>query len=185
MTVKIGVLGGIGPDATAEFYSKLITKLKMDNKIKANRDFPQIIINSIPAPELVYDEISEDEIKPYVQGLAELDKTSPDFIAMVCNTIHLYYESLQKEITTPIIDLRKEVMEFILNSGIESALILGTQNTIKGGLYKFGGIKYFEPNLDEMSRLSRAIFDFNRGFRAQNQINITREICSKYLWYGS
>ena len=54
---KIGILGGIGPEATGEFYNKLIKRLQEKDLIKSNKDFPQIFINSIPAPELIYDYI--------------------------------------------------------------------------------------------------------------------------------
>jgi len=106
---KIGVLGGIGPEATGEFYNKLIQKLQEKGLIKTNRDFPQIVINSIPAPELIHDKITKEELCHYIQGLKELDELGVDFIVMVCNTIHLYYEQLQQEINTPILDLRKEL----------------------------------------------------------------------------
>lgn len=70
---KIGVLGGIGPEATAEFYLKFIRTLQRQGIIERNEDFPQILINSIPAPALIYDEISDEELNPYVDGLKELD----------------------------------------------------------------------------------------------------------------
>lgn len=70
---RIGVLGGIGPEATAEFYLKLIRTLQMQGVIKRNEDFPQILINSIPAPALIYDAISDEELRSYIDGLKELD----------------------------------------------------------------------------------------------------------------
>ncbi len=185
MTIKIGVLGGIGPDATAEFYIKLIDKLRNSGQIKSNRDFPQIIINSIPAPELVYEDVSEQEIKPYMEGLLELDKAGSDFIAMVCNTIHLYYERLQKEIRTPIINLKTEVMEVVKERGIKSAIITGTPNTIKKGLYRFDGIRNFELSSEEARDLGKAVFDFNMGVDRPGQIKKLRYVCGKYLWHGS
>jgi len=185
MTIKLGVLGGIGPDATAEFYRKLIAKLTLEYRIRSNRDFPQIIINSIPAPELVNDEISEEEIIPYTNGLVELDRMGVDFMVMVCNTIHLYFDRLQKEVKAPILDMRKEVIKTIRSSGVKSVFIAGTPSTITNGLYRFKGIRCFEPTHEEMLGLGRCIFDFNRGFERENQINKLRRVCSKYLWIGS
>ncbi len=88
------MLGGIGPEATGEFYSKLIRSLQEKKLIKNNKDFPHIIINSIPAHELISHKISDEELKPYIEGLKELDKFGVDFIVMVCNTIHLFYDEL-------------------------------------------------------------------------------------------
>ena len=58
----IGVLGGIGPEASVEFYAKLVKKLQESGMIKRNEDFPKIIINSIPAPELVGEKIRKKDI---------------------------------------------------------------------------------------------------------------------------
>ena len=181
---KIGVLGGIGPEATGEFYNKLIKRLQEKGLIRSNRDFPQIIINSIPAPELIYDKISDEELKPYLKGLKELDKFGVDFIVMVCNTIHLFYNNLQKEIRTPILDLRKELKKFLIKKNIRSTLIIGTPNTIKQGLYKFESIQSFEPNEEEIKQLTTAIFNFNKGIDKYVQIQKVKKICQKYLYKG-
>lgn len=182
---KIGVLGGIGPEATGEFYNKLIHRLQEKGLIKTNRDFPQIVINSIPAPELIYEKISDEELELYIKGLKQLDKFGVDIIVMMCNTIHLYYDKLQRKINTPILDLREELKELLKRKRIKSALILGTPNTIKQGLYRFTDIKSFEPNEREMKQLTNAIFNFNKGIEKQRQIQRVRKICEKYLSEGA
>jgi len=182
---KIGVLGGIGPEATGEFYNKLIKRLQEKGLIKTNRDFPQIVVNSIPAPELIYNKISDTDLQPYVNGLKELDKFGVDFIVMVCNTIYLYYDKLQKEVNTPILDLKKELKELLKRKKIKSTLIIGTPNTIKQGLYRFRDIKSFGPNENEMKKLTNAIFNFNKGIGKQKQIQRVRKICEKYLSKGA
>lgn len=185
MTIKIGVLGGIGPEATGEFYNKLINKLQEKGLIKSNKDFPQIIINSIPAPELIYDKISNKDLEPYVNGLKELDKFEINFIVMICNTIHLYYDKLQSEIKSQIIDLRKELKNHLIKNKIKSAFIIGTPNTIKKGLYKFENIKCLEPDEKEIKQLSDSIFNFNKGYQKEKQTQETKNICIKYLNQGA
>ena len=184
-TCKIGILGGIGPEATGEFYNKLISKLQEKGLIKNNRDFPQIIINSIPAPELIYEEISDEKLRQYIEGLKELDKFGVDFIVMVCNTIHLYYDRLQKAIKIPILDLRQELKKLLIKKSIKSALIIGTPNTIKQGLYRVEGIQAFEPNDEEIHELTDSIFNFNKGVNKQLQIQRVRKICQKYINKGA
>ena len=183
--MKLGVLGGIGPEATGEFYSRLISRLQEKGLIKSNKDFPQIVINSLPAPELIDEDISDKDLKPYLEGLKELDKFKVDFIVMVCNTIHLFYDKLQKEIKTPIIDLRKVVERSLAEKDIKSAFIIGTPNTIKKGLYRFSSINCFEPDDNEIKQLTEAIFSFNRGFKKDEQIYRVKKICQKYLDKGA
>lgn len=173
-------MGGIGPEATGEFYNKLVKRLQETGMIRSNRDFPQIVINSIPAPELIYDKISDEELKPYIDGLRELDKFGVDFIVIVCNTIHLFYDRLQKEIRTPILDLRKELYKRLVKDNIKSVTVLGTPSTIKKGLYEFNGIKYLNPTEKELNQLSKTIFNFNKGIERKRQIETVKKICEKY-----
>ncbi len=181
----IGILGGIGPEATGEFYSSLISKIQDKSLIKSNTDFPQIIINSIPAPELIHKKISDKDLEYYIKGLKELERFGADFIIMICNTIHLFYEKLQSEIKIPIIDLRKELQDLILRKNIKSITVLGTPMTMKQGLYRFGGLKYFDLDEKDIKLLTEAIFNFNKGFKKDRQIHITKEIATKYLNKGA
>ena len=174
-------MGGIGPEATGDFYNKLIQRLQEEGLIKSNKDFPQMIINSIPAPELIYERINEKDLIPYIKGLKELDNFKVDFIVMVCNTIHLYHGVLQDKINTPILDLREELKNMLIKEKVKSVFILGTLNTIKQGLYKFNGIKTLEPNKKELDQLTKAIFDFNKGLEKRKQIKKVKKICQKYL----
>ena len=217
-SVKIGILGGIGPEATGEFYSKLIKELQKRKLIERNIDFPHIVINSIPASELVFDKIPDNDLKPYIEGLQFLDKSGADFIlnapetaafrrhvleahsgshvqnkptplgvgisehviVMVCNTIHLYYDRLQKEIKTPLLDLREEVKKVLAKKG-KRVLVLGTPATIKHGLYKFPGIKYSTLTKKEMNDISVSILRFNRGIGSRSPANI----CKRHTKNGS
>lgn len=183
--MKIGILGGIGPEATACLYSKLIGKLQASRKIKGNRDFPQIFINSIPAPELLGESASEEELLPYAEGLKELDCFNPNFILMACNTIHLFRESLQAEVKAPILDLREEVRERLVAEGVKSIAVLGTPMMVKGGLFKFAGVGYVAPSEEELAQLSTAVFNFNKGERKEKQREVAKKIAERCLEQGA
>ncbi|HIH49017.1 TPA: aspartate/glutamate racemase family protein [Candidatus Woesearchaeota archaeon] len=184
-TGRIGVLGGIGPEATGLYYNKLIRQLQRSGMISSNRDFPHILINSIPAPELIHETILPEELEHYRAGLLELDKLGVEFIVMVCNTIHLYYDYLQSAISTPILDLRKELLFDLHLRNIKSTTVIGTPSTIKEGLYDFPGIRNLHPTTKEMQSLSRAIFLFNKGIEKTQQRAAVRAICEKYLGRGA
>lgn len=185
MSIRIGILGGIGPEATGEFYLKLIKRLQERRLIKNNMDFSQIIINSIPAPELIYEKMSEKDLEPYIIGLKELESFNVDFIVMVCNTIYLFYERLQKGVRVPIVDLRKELKNFLVKKNIKTAIVLSTPMAIKMGLYKFEGINSIDLDDKEMKLLTEAVFNFNKGFEKDKQIQIVRNIAKKYLSEGN
>src|SRR3989344_7277663 len=104
MSKTIGVLGGIGPGSSAFFYEQLVSKFKEKYKPKQNIDYPRIIINSIPAPELTSGE-NQSKWQFYVDGLSFLE-TESDFIVIVCNTAHAFYDDFAKIISKPLLDLR-------------------------------------------------------------------------------
>lgn len=178
-------MGGIGPEATGLFYNKFIRLLQERGVINSNKDYPHIIINSIPAPELIYDAISDEDLKDYVAGLKELDSLNVDFIVMVCNTIHLFYEKLQKQIKTPILDLRKAMKSALYKNKVSKVTVMGTSSTVKKGLYDFEGIRCLNPSDNEISRLMAAIFNFNKGIEKEKQVTAVKKVCEKYLKKGS
>ena len=181
----IGVLGGIGPEATGEFYTKLFKKLREVGTIKENSDFPQIVINSIPAPELIHEEIIKEELSHYMDGIIQLDKFGVDIIVMVCNTIHIYYDKLQQIVGTPIIDLRNELRRKLEFDNIQRISIIGTPNTIRQGLYKFQGIDTINPTADEINELSNAIYNFNINNNQNQQRKRIEKIVQKYVSSGA
>lgn len=69
--------------------------------------------------------------------------------------------------------------------GIKSALIIGTPNTVRQGLYRFDGIKCFEPNSKEIEILASVIFKFNRGEKKEEQKDKAKKICEKYIGLGA
>lgn len=181
---KIGVLGGIGPEATAEFYAKLIASLQQSGRISHNTDYPQIVINSIPAPSLTRETVTDEDLLPYLKGLEELERNGVDFIAMVCNTIHLFLDILQRHVHVPIIDLRVEVKRTLREKGIRSCLVLGTPMTTGAGLYRFEDVQTHEPTEEEQKQLTGAIEQFNAGINKELHRQGTEKLCRKYLAKG-
>jgi len=178
--VKIGVLGGIGPEATGIFYSRLVKELQASRIIEKNTDFPQIIINSIPAPELLSLKPSKKELAPYFQGLKELDSLKPDFIIMACNTIHVFRNLLQRRTSSEIIDLRKEAKNFLASKKINKICVLGTPLTLNSRLFEFDGFKTIRPDRKEQAIISKAIFHYNKGVEKRKQVKSLEKIARKH-----
>lgn len=177
----IGILGGIGPEATGRFYLSLIDRLQKSGQIKSNLDFPQVIINSIPAPELIKETISKKDLKPYIKGIKELERFGSDFIVMVCNTIHLFYDRLKKEINIPMINLRKEVGLGLKEKQIRSIVVIGSLGVINGGLYKYKDIETRDLSKNNINQIAKAIFRFNKGINKNKQAEIVKDIVTKHI----
>ena len=124
-------------------------------------------------------------MQPYIEGVKQLDAFGVDFIAMVCNTIHLYYDQLQASVTTPILDLREEVETKLRHGRVRRIFTVGTPNTIRQGLYQFSGIETLTPSCEDIDELSDAIYNFNIGNDQDRQRARTEEIARRYLDQGA
>jgi aspartate/glutamate racemase len=121
------------------------------------------------------------DLEVYISGLKELDSLKTDVIVPVCNTINVYHKMLQETISTPILNLREEVRRELIKQGISKASVLATPSTIKNGLYSFDFIKYTAVNRKDLDILSKAIFNYNIGYKKDEQKRNVEEIYQKYL----
>jgi aspartate racemase len=178
--IKIGILEGIGPEATNYFYSKLINKIQKENYFESNEDFPQIIINSIPAPELTNNIIKKEELIYYKKGIMELDSMNLDFIIICCNTIHLYFGQITRGTNTLIINLKDELKKCLMDLENEKIGIIGTPKTTKK-LYNFKKIKKIKPNKKENEIITKSINNYNSGKEKKIQKNNILKIINKFF----
>ncbi|MFH1917080.1 MAG: aspartate/glutamate racemase family protein [Nanoarchaeota archaeon] len=183
--VKIGVLGGIGPESSARYYLKFIERLQDSGYIRSNQDYPQIIINSIPAPDITSKSSDQEDMQQYIRGLEELNVHQPDFIAIVCNSAYVYSEELRKHSTARILDLGNAVRNRIFVSNRKKVGILGTPNTVLNHLYRVDGIEYVNPTSEELAVLSGAILNFNNGIRKEEQARKVMEVASGCIGRGA
>jgi aspartate racemase len=181
----VGILGGIDPESSSHFYADLIDKLKSSGVIKKNEDYPQIIINNIPAPALINPKITKKELAHYILGLKEIDQFKPDFIVMVCNTIHASYDKISKEVNSSILDLRTVVKDHLKKHKYKKIFIIGTPVTIKTGLFRSKEYTLLEPNLEEQELISKAIFNYSTNNNKEEQIEKINSLCQSYLSKGA
>jgi len=172
--MKIGILWGIGPEASATFYYNFIKKLKKRGNIKSNADFPNIIINSINAVELI--DQKNHNINQYIDWVELLIKCQVDVIVMVCNTIHLYRDLIIKKTWfTNILDLKDIIHQSLLD--LEKICVLWTWHSISSWLYNFNGINYTNLPKPLTSCINKAIYKFNNG----SDYNQEKNMLQKYI----
>lgn len=136
MSFKIGILGGVGPEATADVFKKIIkaTSAKIDQD-----HIETIIISNPKIPDrtnaILYG--GESPIAEMLKTAKTLEALQVNCIVIPCNTAHYYFAPLQKEISIPIINLIKETVEHIkLNYPFVTKVgLLATTGTIVSKIY--------------------------------------------------
>jgi aspartate racemase len=83
---KIGIIGGVGPASTVEYYNRLINGYR---NIKNDGNYPQIFINSINMNEML-NYISKNDYENLiillVNEIEKLKIIGADYVAIASNT---------------------------------------------------------------------------------------------------
>lgn len=154
----IGILAGMGPKSTAPFIDAVVDQCQKLYGAKLDQEFPLMMILSLPTPFYIDRPIDHHVMREtIVRGLRKLESTGVDFIAMPCNSAHLYYDELAASIKVPLINSISETLAMLNRTG--RITLLCTQGTFDSGIYQEG---FERANLE---------FHFHREWQARvNQI---------------
>lgn len=171
---KIGILGGMGPEATAELYLKII-RIFQGLGAKYDDDFPEIIICSLPLPDVVKNPSRKDGIRRMlVEGVVNLEKTGADFIAIPCNTVTFFIEDMRKAVSIPIINIVEETAQEIKRLKLFKVGLLATETAIGTGIFEraLKSVDIIKPTPTEQAKITEVIFNILEG-KKQMQDKIT------------
>ncbi|KAA2400036.1 amino acid racemase [Bacillus cereus] len=134
----IGILAGMGPKSTGPFVDTVVAECQTIYGAKHDIDFPYMMIYSCPTPFYMDRPIDHEAMKKaIIEGAQKLESTGASFIAMPCNTAHLYFEELQQSLSIPILNIVDETLKAIPETAKRVAL-LATEATVQSGIYQDG-----------------------------------------------
>ena len=137
----IGILAGMGPKSTGPFIDTVVAECQTIYGAKHDMDFPHMMIYSCPTPFYMDRPIDHEAMKKaIIDGAQKLESTGVEFLAMPCNTAHLYFEELQRSLSVPILNIVDETLQAIPENTKRVAL-LATEATVQAGIYQDGIIK--------------------------------------------
>ena len=132
----IGILAGMGPRSTAPFLNLVINACQNIYGAVHDVDFPTIMICSQPAP--FYEDRPVDHVTletATLSGLRRLVDSGADFLAIACNTVHIYYERLAQAVDVPLLNIVDLSVAALPDSSQRIALI-AARPTIESGIYQ-------------------------------------------------
>jgi aspartate racemase len=182
----IGVLGGMGPEATASFYKELVAH----TFARRDQEHLRVLIDSnpkIPDRTLAIFRRGESPLPAMVMSALALERAGADFIVMPCVTAHFFVEELGRSIKLPILSIVRAVTEHIAiyHPGIKKIGLLATSGTIQGGFFqeqlKLDGLETLIPSGDDQSLVMSAIYDVKDIQCQRSRAEITEEVCAVAL----
>jgi aspartate racemase len=133
----VGILGGMGPLATADLYTKIIKA----TPARSDQEHLAIIIHadpSVPDRTAALLHGGEDPLPWLIHGVENLARAGADFVVMPCNTAHAFLDQIRDQSPIPVADMIEETAQAVLHlpGSITQAGILATSGTIAANLYQ-------------------------------------------------
>lgn len=166
----VGVLGGMGPDATVDFMSKVVrmTPARSDQDhlrmiVDHNPQVPdrQAAIHGDPAP-----------VREALTAMAQkLQAAGAEFLVMPCNTAHAFYEQARDAVTIPFINIVDETVAAIdaTSPDAHAVGLLATDACLIAGVYQVSiertGRRVEVPDGASQAKLMDLIFRIKAGDR--------------------
>ena len=151
----LGIVGGIGPESTVDYYCSLVQKWREQTK---DGSAPSIVLNSIDLKRML-DLIAANELSEvtaYLSGEMErLVRAGADVGLFASNTPHIVFGELQRRSSIPLISIVEATREAAEELGLRRLGLFGVRFTMQGRFYpdvfSKAGIALVVPNESEQA----------------------------------
>lgn len=163
----LGVLGGMGPAASARFYS-LLTEF---TKATCDSEHMEILLHSFPQiPDrtaFILGKCTQSPLPEMSAAIAGIISCGADIIAIPCNTAEYFHAELQAVCPVPILRTAYLSARFACLRGVKKLGILATDGTVSAGIYqehlKKLGVGFALPCEKTQSKISELIYAYVKG----------------------
>jgi len=173
----VGILGGMGPEATADLFLKIIKATPS----KKDQDHLHIIVDCNPQiPDRTAAILSggEDPAPLLTATARNLEKSGAQFIVIPCNTAHYFHGQISEAVSIPVLHMMKETTQELSRMGVRKAGLLASTGTIKSGLYhealSAAGIGVLVPEGESQEEVMGAIYGVKSGEFTQSAARVLR-----------
>lgn len=165
MNYRLGVLGGMGPQATNTFYQFVIDRTDAQTD---QEHVNALILSDSGMPDrtsaiLGGEEGREAVFRRLLEDARLLERAGCTCIAVPCNTSHFFLDRVQASIGIPILHMIRETARLLASQGLKRPGILATDGTIRTGLYQkefaAAGIEAVVPSPEAQKLVMSLIYD--------------------------
>lgn len=165
----VGIMGGLGPEATADFFSKLIAA----TPAASDQDHLHILIDNnpkVPNRHLAIRGESPSVGPDLVAMARRLEEAGANFVVMVCNTAHAWTGDIRAALAIPFVSFIEEVTGHIASTYPAGPVgIMAADGCLEAQLYQDALKAHgFEPVLwdkDKLERFMALVFRIKAGER--------------------
>lgn len=132
---RVGIIGGIGPESTVEYYRFLIDEYR---RMRPDGSYPSIIINSIDMKrmlDLVGAADPNDLVAYLVDETQRLAAAGAQIGAIASNTPHIVFDGIRARSPIPLISIVEAACKKAKELDLKKLALLGTRFTMQGNFY--------------------------------------------------
>lgn len=162
-TKILGVLGGLGPMATA-YYLELM--IKMTDAATDQEHLQSIVMNFPTVPDrtaFILGRSQESPLEPMIALGQQLKSMGAGVIATPCITAHYFHKELQEGIGLPMIHGIECIARQLSRSGITRVGLMATDGTVQSGIFQRQveeqGMELILPDEEGQASVMTLIYD--------------------------
>jgi len=166
----IGVLGGMGPEATVYFLERLVK----NTEAKSDQEHVPVLVYSLPqipnrTEAILYG--GESPLPLLISGAARMAGAGADFIVIPCITAHYFHGQIQAASPVPVMNIVEETGKSLKRGmpGLRKLGLVATSGTVRSAIFEkakaFAQFEIVVPSAREMTRVMRALSG-RRGIKA-------------------
>jgi aspartate racemase len=151
--MKLGIIGGIGPESTIEYYRQVVSIYRSR---KPDGSYPSFLVNSINLTRLL-DMMTTNALAEAADDLLEevraLARAGAEFGLIAANTPHIVFDDLERRSPIPLLSIVQATCDAARTLGLKRVALFGTRFTMQGhfypDLFAREGIEIVVPDLDD------------------------------------
>jgi len=159
----IGILGGMSPESTVEYYQHIIHTYTQQH---GDHAYPPVLIHSVSFQPYI-DWPNAGQWDRVGAGLGEaarsLQDGGADFIVIATNTMHKVVDAIQAAVDIPVLSLLDVVADAVKARGLTTVGLLGTIFTMEDSIYPDAlsarGIDVLVPDKTDREIVNRVVYD--------------------------
>jgi len=160
---RIGILGGMAPESTLEYYRILIG---LAHERLPQDEYPEIIVYSLNFKEFITRMVVEDHggaVELLARGIAALKRAGADFALIASNTPHMFFAELQRRASLPLLSIVEATLQRAEELGLRRLGLFGTRFTMEGRFYPEAaqqrGLEIAVPEAAEQTLIHKTIME--------------------------
>ncbi len=189
--LTVGILGGMGPMATADLFTKIIqcTPAHIDQE-----HLKIIVYNNPQIPSRINAILdgAESPENELIRSAQFLEKAGADILVMPCNTAHYWHKNIQDAISIKLLNMIENTADYVKAQGIADGgkvMLFATAATVKTEMYQKAfstkGLVVLVPDSEEQKIVSAAIEEVKAGRLDNNSyIQSMQAIIAKHQKQG-